>query len=248
LVEENPNTISHEEFFKIAVIKLRDLSKSRGIHSVFSGFNDAFRKVYNVDVVAVTQELAATGKIEIRPAKRGVMIYLPGEAPKSRENLGDKALEKIFGNADGTKQYDSLITRAIEYVAPEGPLQFPSDFLKEKAGIVEFFKIDLPGTPLQMEANSHVDVISPKHHFRYQAKNPSIAKYVLYSYQIGDKSLNVPKNNAIVFNAVNEYEKYCQLTKERSFSLFLKDLHDEDIAEMLAKEVSKRLNLRDILS
>ncbi len=40
--------LSHEEFVKRAIIKLRDISKSRGIHSVFSGFNQAFRIYFQI--------------------------------------------------------------------------------------------------------------------------------------------------------------------------------------------------------
>jgi len=75
--------LSYEEFFINAILKLRDTSKSRGIHSVFSGFNQAFRDYFGEDPIKKTQELLAQGKIEIKPVRKGVMIYLPGEAPKS---------------------------------------------------------------------------------------------------------------------------------------------------------------------
>ena len=87
---------SYEDFFKTAVLKLRNTSKSRGIHSVFSGFNQAFREYYDEDPIKVTQKLVSDGKIETRPVKRGVMIYLPGDAPKSRSSLGKEALSKIL--------------------------------------------------------------------------------------------------------------------------------------------------------
>jgi hypothetical protein len=34
--------LSYEEFFKLAILRLRNTSKSLGIHSVFTGFNQAF--------------------------------------------------------------------------------------------------------------------------------------------------------------------------------------------------------------
>ena len=81
------NKMSHEDFFTRAILKLRDTSKSQGIHSVFSGFNQAFREYYLEDPVEVTQKLASEGKIDVKPAKRGVMIYLPGEGPKPRQSV-----------------------------------------------------------------------------------------------------------------------------------------------------------------
>jgi len=78
--------ISYEDFFKLSIKKLRT-SKSKGIHSVYSGFNDAFREYYEEDPVEVTRELARQGKIEIQPRKGGVMMYLPGESPPKKSPL-----------------------------------------------------------------------------------------------------------------------------------------------------------------
>jgi hypothetical protein len=92
----NPR-LSHEEFVKRAIIKLRDLSKSRGIHSVISGFNQAFRIYYGEDnPVEIANELAQNGKIEIRIVRYGAMLYLPGEAPPQRVYKGEQALKKIL--------------------------------------------------------------------------------------------------------------------------------------------------------
>jgi len=85
--------MSYEEFVILAIQKLRT-GNFRGIHSVFSGFNEAF-KVYFTDgnPIEITGQLADAGKIVLRPTKRGVMLYLPGEAPEA--NRGETALKKM---------------------------------------------------------------------------------------------------------------------------------------------------------
>lgn len=85
--------LSKEEFVVRAIKKLR--GKYRGIHCVFSGFNEAFRQYFGEDPRGTTQELAAKGIIVIRPVKGGVMLYLKGEAPQA----GDDALRKILEEA-----------------------------------------------------------------------------------------------------------------------------------------------------
>jgi len=85
-VEQLPNTdkrpLTPEHFVLRAIETLRDPERSRGIHTVFSGFNQAFREYFpGLDPVEVTNQLAEAGRIAIRPARRGVMIYKPGEAP-----------------------------------------------------------------------------------------------------------------------------------------------------------------------
>ena len=94
-VETLREKLTYEDFFKRAIKKLRDPTKSRGIHSVFSGFNQAFRDYYGEDPIDVTQTLFREGKIGLRPAKRGVMLYLPGEGPMNEDILG-----KILSDKD----------------------------------------------------------------------------------------------------------------------------------------------------
>ncbi|MCM8790053.1 MAG: hypothetical protein NC916_03445 [Candidatus Omnitrophica bacterium] len=188
----------------------------------------------------MTQELARQGKIEVIPAKGGVMIYLPGEAPK-RPNV-QKVLSKIL---DEPTSFDNqLIDQVFKEVAPKGPKIFPQDFLEHEGGDIEFLEINVPGTPLQTDLHSQSTVVSPRGHFRYDAKNPLEAKYILYSHQIGEKKIRIPSNNMEVFRMVTAYEKYCNTIKQRCFDRFLELTNDEDKAQYLTTEIIKRLDLR----
>ncbi len=86
--------LSHEEFVKKAIQSLRK-EGYKGIHSVYSGFNSAFKKYYDGDnpVDAVTQ-LSQAQKIIVRPVKGGVMLYLPGEGPAVKDPA-EEALKKM---------------------------------------------------------------------------------------------------------------------------------------------------------
>jgi len=88
-------SLSEEEFVIDGIKKLRK-DPYRGINSVFSGFNEAFRKYFNKDPVEFTSKIASGGKIEVIPLKsgKGVMLYLPGEGPRGRKT--DEALKKIL--------------------------------------------------------------------------------------------------------------------------------------------------------
>lgn len=86
--------MSHEEFVKKAIVSLRK-EGYKGIHSVYSGFNDAFKKYFEGEnPVEATNGLASEGKIVIRPVKGGVMLYLPEDAPGFK-NSADAALKKM---------------------------------------------------------------------------------------------------------------------------------------------------------
>ena len=89
------NKLSEEEFIKKAIVSLRK-EGYKGIHSVYSGFNEAFKKYFDgKNPVEVTNKLAQEGKIVIRPVKGGVMLYLPEDAPGA--STADQALKKILG-------------------------------------------------------------------------------------------------------------------------------------------------------
>ena len=91
---ENTGTMTHEEFIRTAIEKLRS-ENYRGIHSVYSGFNEAFKQYFpGEDPVQATTALAAAGRIQLMPVKGGVMIYLPGDAP-AKLNRGEEALRKM---------------------------------------------------------------------------------------------------------------------------------------------------------
>ena len=82
-----------EEFVKLAIARLR-LENYKGIHSVYSGFNDAFKSYYDgANPIDATGEMARLGKIVLRPVKGGVMLYLPGDGPEM--SRGDMALKKM---------------------------------------------------------------------------------------------------------------------------------------------------------
>ncbi|HEX9880855.1 MAG TPA: hypothetical protein VGB25_11720 [Candidatus Binatia bacterium] len=78
--KDRAEQLTQAEFVKRAIVKLRK-EPYKGIHSVYSGFNEAFRDYFQDDPIKWTNQLAAEGVIETRPARGGVMLYLPDEAP-----------------------------------------------------------------------------------------------------------------------------------------------------------------------
>jgi hypothetical protein len=91
--ETEGNKLSEMEFVGRAIRKLRK-PPYKGIHSVYSGFNRAFREYFDKNPVEATSRLAEQGSIVTRPVKGGVMLYLPEEAPAPRES--ENILQKIL--------------------------------------------------------------------------------------------------------------------------------------------------------
>ena len=96
--------LSPEEFVIKAIERLR-VPPYKGIHSVFSGFNAAFREYFPLlDPVDFTNQLVKEGKIVIRPVLKGVILYKTEDVPKA-SSVKD-ALNKITGN-NGNDQSSS---------------------------------------------------------------------------------------------------------------------------------------------
>lgn len=92
-MEGEEKKLSEHEFIIRAIRKLRK-PPYKGIHSVYSGFNRAFKDYFNENPVEATTRLAQEGKIVTRPVKGGVMLYIPEEAPAARAS--EDVLGKIL--------------------------------------------------------------------------------------------------------------------------------------------------------
>ncbi len=87
--------LNQEEFVKKAIMSLRK-EGFKGIHTVYSGFNDAFKKYYEGEnPVEATNRLANDGKIVLRPVKGGMMLYLPENAPAAAGRSAEETLKKM---------------------------------------------------------------------------------------------------------------------------------------------------------
>ncbi len=113
---EEERRLTEEEFVIQAIKRLRK-EPFRGIHSVYSGFNEAFRRYFNTNPVEVTNRLAAEGKIETRPFKGGMMLFLPGEAPK-RPSV-DEVIQLIIQSEDRPLSEEEFVTEGIKRLRKE---------------------------------------------------------------------------------------------------------------------------------
>ena len=88
--------LSAEQFCLKAIKALRK-GQYKGIHTVFSGFNVAFREYYGdkLDPIVTIDALIKEGKIEGHFVKKGKMIYAPGDMPERTDQSGVAALKAM---------------------------------------------------------------------------------------------------------------------------------------------------------
>ena len=105
-MSESQAKLTEEEFVLQAIRKLRK-DPFRGIHTVYSGFNEAFRKYFGTNPIEATSRLVAEGKIETRPFKGGMMLFLPGEAPKRPST--EEVIRQILESRDHLTEDEFVI-------------------------------------------------------------------------------------------------------------------------------------------
>jgi hypothetical protein len=66
-----------EEFVLTAIEKLADPGRQT-VHTVYSGFNDAFRDYFGKDPIVEVKTLVEQGKISFRFCRGGALIAKPG--------------------------------------------------------------------------------------------------------------------------------------------------------------------------
>ncbi len=162
-----------------------------------------------------------------------------GKKELARLGLIDKHFPRTVSVSTEDEEYLKL---ALEKITPEGIKKFPDDFLDNTCSM--FYEVEIPGIPLHLAPLSNTIIISSKGYFRYQAKNPSEAKYILYAYNLSLKKVKIPSNNFTLFKTVKAYEKYCDEIISHSFDIFLEFTNDENKAEYLSEEFRKKFDLR----
>lgn len=96
--QEDTTEVPKKDFVLQAIKKLR-VKNYKGIHVVYSGFNEAFRDYFGEDPIGYVKRLEEEGVVVTRPVKGGVMLYDAAEFQPSASKKTSKndALTKILG-------------------------------------------------------------------------------------------------------------------------------------------------------
>jgi hypothetical protein len=153
---EEGRKLTEEEFVVQAIKNLRK-EPFRGIHSVYSGFNEAFRKYFGTNPVEATSRLAAEGKIEIRPFKGGAMLFLPGEAPQRPS--AEEVIQLILGSGNRSLSEEEFLVEGIKKLRKEPYKGINSVF----SGLNEAFRRHFNRNPIEftskMASDGKIEII-----------------------------------------------------------------------------------------
>jgi hypothetical protein len=161
LEKEGPVTaeekrLTEEEFAIQAIKKLRK-EPFRGIHSVYSGFNEAFRKYFGTNPVEATSRLVGEGKIETRPIKGGAMLFLPGEAPKRPST--EEIIKLILDPGDRELSEEEFIIAGIKKLRKDPYKGISSVFTGFNEAFRKHFNKDPVEFTTKMASEAKIEII-----------------------------------------------------------------------------------------
>jgi hypothetical protein len=156
---EEERRLSEEEFVLQAIKKLRK-EPFRGIHTVYSGFNEAFRKYFQKNPVEVTQKLAQEGKIEVRPFKGGAMLFLPGEGPKRPSP--EEVIQTIVSSGDHPLTEEEFVIEGIKRLRREPYRGIHSVFSGFNEAFRRYFNKDPIEVTSKMASEGKIEMIPLK--------------------------------------------------------------------------------------
>ena len=91
----------YKEFVERSIKSLR-VAPHKGIHVVFSNFNEAFRQYYNEEPRPIIDKLVEEGFLASRPARGGAMIMLVSDLVSDNDqkpgNSASATLAKILSS------------------------------------------------------------------------------------------------------------------------------------------------------
>jgi len=130
----------------------------------------------------------------------------------------------------------------------------------EKGSIVKYEEIGLPEGELELNFGRKVEIrfaksgmvllqftpgeiASANGRASHGASSYERAKYLLYSRKKGQCIYKIPKNEIVVKRAVRDYEKYLKEIRDNITKAFMARKANSDIADTLAREILKEINL-----
>jgi len=118
---------SYDDFTIRKIKKLRDLTKSKGIHIPNSGFLDIFLKYYHEDPLNVLPQLEKEKVIQLEPVSDGYMMYIYGEGSLTIEIR----LEQL---KDDPEIRTCDIIKAHHDLLKDDPERLTTEFIQDQIG------------------------------------------------------------------------------------------------------------------
>lgn len=136
-----------------------------------------------------------------------------------------------------TQSHDPIISAIL----PNGPRDFPSDFVDHAAKGME---VQLPAEPIEVgQQPDGKHVVRSQFGFNCPVRNVTEGSFVLYAHLRGHRTVVIPTEMIAVFRAVKAYENYLRELRISLMQAYERKTGHRPMAEHRVKEVFRNLGL-----
>jgi len=162
------------------------------------------------------------------------------------ERIGLAKLRKNYKNARTKKSLEELKEHVLDEVIPYGLKNFPEEFI-DSTYLKQSTEISVPKEKMKLgHFFMGLQEIVADDGYKYQAKSPEEAKFIVYSQKSNSFIVKIPKNKIALTKAVGEYERYLRSLKDKFFETFFSRVLDHQLAERLTQTVLEELGLSQV--
>jgi len=226
------------------------------LNSIPSSICNAFDALLTRPILSIFKEVNMPDRQELD----GLILEALGLDPKKylkplydglcelvKERIELAKMRKKVKKARPQRDIKKVKQEVVQEFLPDGPKQFPKDFLDSSLKKDKMKEVLLPNKPLRLGNYffGEQEIITDSG-FVYKAKNPVEAKYLIYAQRTGISKVLVPFESMPLFKTVKNYENYLRNLHVEMAKVLLSRTLDQHIAESLLNQILEENQLSEI--
>jgi hypothetical protein len=226
------------------------------LKSIPSSIYNAFDALLTRPILSIFKEVNMPDRQELD----GLVLEALGLDPKKylkplyyglcelvRERIELAKMRKKVKKARPQRDIEKVKQEVVQEFLPDGPKQFPKDFLDSSLIKDKMKEVSLPNKPLRLGNYffGEQEIITDSGFF-YKAKNPVEAKYLIYAQKSGISKVLVPFESMPLFKTVKNYENYLRNLRVEMAKVLLSHTLDQHMAESLLNQILEENRLPEI--
>jgi hypothetical protein len=160
------------------------------------------------------------------------------------ERIGLGQMRKKSERSKTRRAIANVEQDVISEVLPEGPRDYPKDFVRPDLKRSDFERIELPEEPLIIDSFVGTYRVHTKGDtFERQVRNPLEGKYLIYAQRHGHRSVMMPTAMVEITRTVKDYESFVRDVKALVYGECYKRTLDQRTAERLTRKALTQMRL-----
>lgn len=207
--------------------------------SVFEEVKQADRQAFDA---ALLKAIGLDPKDYLKPIYEGLC-----ELVRERIELGQMRSKARKVKARGTRAEKKVAEEVLDELLPDGPKQFPDEFLSAAAAAGNTVSVELPEARLIFDHSPlFTGVHTADDSFSRNVKSPAEGKFLLYAQRCGHRTAHLPEKVVEISRTVANYENYLRELRKELYEAYYRRTLDTRTAARLTQAAFERFRLPNV--